>query len=354
MRSFPRVQDHPSISIKLLRRHRIFDHPMTQFHFTSNGLEIEVMFDQENSFLNFSCRLGSASSRGRIGLVSVKSNIGVRRFFMCPHLVQKTTEIHFIDGSWGSRRAFPLSNRPSRFQRREEKLQARLAQLEGRDGYPKAKGKHRSRLIEKVRSVALVEWRYPSLRTIFADEDLRQFKQRQLRSSRVGAPTGTQQALDLGVQLRDDEVRSRLLDWRERTGCLEPLTPPPLCSHSLESLELRPALDARALAAAGLLNTEVAGHTLIWNDDQGQEAASAVLLIDQQAPTACFVLLQPLNANSQIVEQRVELIRSRTSMRAFLRCPRLGSKHDILFLRDGYFASAKGARLCHNSQRKVA
>lgn len=34
------------------------------------------------------------------------------------------------------------------------------------------------------------------------------------------------------------------------------------------------------------------------------------------------------------------------------RCPVLGTRHDILFLRDGQFASAKAQRLVHASQRK--
>lgn len=132
---------------------------------------------------------------------------------------------------------------------------------------------------------------------------------------------------------------------------VEPLDRAALSSRALIKLERCPALDARVLsriwAGGGASLT-----TLVW--PAGMEDATQFLLAadfsDASAPSVGLCRLSPGGPGFQSLT--VEAAGPYKPGNWVFRCPVLGTRHDVLFLRDGQFASAKAQRLVHASQRK--
>jgi hypothetical protein len=351
----PRKFDsHPQIAIGHLKRSGMLNRQSAKRAFESGGIAFVLSHNNPQHILTITWSRGNQAFKQEILIGNKLLQLGYRYYFQCPITRELTDRLHLIDGRWGSRGAFRgrISASPSRAQRRLERVDQWLNELFGREGFRKVSGKRRTEIIGKLWLEPMITFRHPELSSLFAVEAERSCRpeNQQLRC-RTGAMS-TFGAVSKGADLDLPSVKERLATWlsRREVDNLDPEHAP--LTSPLDFLDDYPALDLRSLSRLGFLKSPLAGFTLKWVDLSGKQKASAVVLVDQSTAARPFLLVQPIDGASAVVEHVIELIPKAAGSRAHLRCPRSGQHKDVLFLREGIFASARANRLHHRSQRK--
>lgn len=288
---------------------------------------------------------------------------------MVPHLICPETQIsvrrlHFLLGAFASRpywhaRNMLSGNEGSAADREFRKLVEAISRLEGANGFPKARGANRERLMDLVRNSNRVpihlRAKARELQQSFFDEEQR-CKRSAFRSNRGSGPCSTAAALQAGLENPDKErlgMQSRFPPEHWRVPTLR-MTPPFVRSEP-DILENYPALDLRALnLSARMGGKKVWSHSLRW---EGTPVAipPITLIADFRQPLTPFIVLDVGQQGSPSYHRLlIELVATKPGSKGarwYMQCPITRSRCEFLLWRNGRFASAKAHRLVPSSQR---
>jgi hypothetical protein len=195
-----------------------------------------------------------------------------------------------------------------------------------------------------LRSQAFIYNWFPDLLPIFYkhDEMLARALKRSLRSNLHQGSRATQRAPAFERRLTEGEIQ----------GCAELAFPdPPLPAEAGVARELSvgfreayPILDMGALVRELRPSYDDAvGCLARW-----KTGLRVRLVFDLSlAEKPCLIICPDEGSNAPEL-QVIELVQGG---RWYMRCPILGTRHDLFFYREGKFASPKANRLVHRSQR---
>lgn len=351
------AEDQPRLPIRLLKQEGLLVEAGRRMYLRTAGLTVIVVSMDPSSALI------AWESEGKFQSELVDYSINYLRFgerpvFICPFTGQNCYDLYLHKGKWGSARGHGLlkaTRDGSRLDRQRAKLDSIHARLQGAEGLPKARGATRARLVARALKVPYATQVIPDLEAAAADEDRKQqaARARAYRSNRKNGPCSTEAALAGGRAQPYRGVAATPMSMLAIIGGakVELLDRAALSSRALLKLEECAALDARVLsriwASGGAALT-----TLVW--PAGMEDATQFVLAadfrEGSAPSVGICRLSPNGPGFQSLT--VEAAGLYKPGNWVFRCPVLGTRHDVLFLRDGQFASAKAQRLVHASQRK--
>ena len=281
---------------------------------------------------------------------------GPRRYFVCPAKGTRCRELHFYKGRFVSRRAVPGLNpdKPSVTHRREVKLIRMRERLLGLDGKAPARGEVRDRILATFQQIPFVLIQWPDLKPLFEAQD----QMRQRRRRRIARREYTTDAQDTRLALWDGGragLKYNLVGYLSHSPSeyLETAAPQKdrFLNAPLERIDGRPSLDLRVLAKKWVID-----DTATWSSPILWPSLWGLLIVDFRDPAQPFLWLGSLQTpqGRQLPEQIIRLVPSAHKGRWYMECPLSGRRCEILFFRDGVFASPKAARLVHGSQRSLS
>ena len=336
-----RFEKHPVIEMKLLvdaglfaRRGRssitIRHHIPYRVTHSLRGMSLLVEFIVDLQYQSQLIELEYSSAR-----------FGGRIRFICPRTGRICTKLHLYGDSFMSRRAHPgISVREgSPRQRRYEHVARLRDRLLGRDGKGPARGANRLRLIVRLLQSEIAFEVWPDLRRVALDsvETAMRRRGQPALGDRVG-PNATAAAWEAGRTLTPgDDIHWLSNAVEQPSGLSEP--------RDKGALEDHFGLDLNTLLTVSHARTDqLWAHTLVWQTDR-ETVELAVMVnwsqLEIQITDTSSAILDP-------VPQRIRLIRSHSRYR--FCCPISGKACDVLFLRDGRFASRTAQKLEYRSQ----
>lgn len=279
-----------------------------------------------------------------------------RTSFICPITGAHCRKLYLSHVGFASRQGTPGLNHSnsSPVQRHEQKLLRMRDRLLGLDGRGPARGRNRERLIDGLRKEPLIQLRWPELDEAFWNASQKQARteSRPLRSSHRSSHASTAAALKAGQPAAAVDLDPYLTLPSAALNNRLPLPSGYPRQLPVAILEGHPSLDIGVLGAfLRPLEFELCGHFLRWNDQAGNLLCEMLAIFDLRSPDQPLLSLQSPDGAHFHLQQLIRLFPRASDRRWYMECPILGTRHDLLFLRDGDFASAKGNRLVHRSQR---
>lgn len=354
----PFAEKRPRISIRLLKREGILARPFGDVVIDTAGLDVRVTV-MCDSYALFAWKDEGRLWEQEVTLCDIPLRFGKRRAFECRALLQPCFDLYLTRYGWVSAKGGGLlraSNRSGRIGRQLVRLDRIRARLLGLDGTPKARGANRTRLLAELRSIPFGTWHIPEAEFMVADYDhaKRLEAAKPYRSRRATSPRSTEAALEAGLSdpfLGSDSTMAPFLLKEAASSHPSQLDNDALSKRPLKVLESTAALDARVLSKLLSRDRPWCG-TLIWPAPAMEGATRFVLvadLKDRHDPRLAIKRTGPAGSSWQIL--RVQRASDYKPNNLVFICPVLGTRHDVMFLRDGFFASPKAQRLIHRSQR---
>lgn len=354
----PFAEERPRVSIRLLKREGILTKPFGDVVINTAGVDVRVTV-MCDSYALFAWKDEGRLREQEVTLCDISLRFGSRRAFQCRASLQPCFDLYLTRYGWVSAKGGGLQragNRSGRIGRRLVRLDRIRSRLLGLDGTPKARGANRTRLLAELRGIPFGTWHIPEAEFMVFDHDQakRLEAAKPFRSRRANSPHSTEAALAAGSSdpfLGSDSAMASLLLERAASSELSQLDTDSLSRRPLKVLETSAALDARVLSKL-LPRDRPWCRTLIWPPSAMEGATRFVLaadLTDRSAPRLAIKRTGPTGSAWQSVNVRRSSDYKPNNL-VFV-CPVLGTRHDVLFLRDGFFASPKAQRLVHRSQR---
>ncbi len=352
------AEEQPRIPIRLLKREGLLDEPGRKIALRTAGLDVVVVsMDPSNALIFW-----KDQEEYRQELIDHSVNylrFGERPVFVCSLTGANCHELFLYRGRWASAKGHGLrsaTRHGNRHGRRRAKLESIDARLRGAEGLPRARGPNRSRLVNRALTVPYATQIVPGLGEEAAEVERQQqlAVARLYRSNRKRGPYSTEAALAGGEAALYRGVSSD--DPKDLLATIQSHKAPPfdlaaLSARPLIKLESCAALDARVVSRIWSA-TKASLTTLIW--PKGMEGTTQfVLVADFSVQLAPIVGLSRQNPDGRSFQSlSVEPAGLYKPGNWVFLCPVLATRHDVLFLRDGLFASAKAQRLVHASQRR--
>ena len=276
-------------------------------------------------------------------------------YFLCPVTSLRCSCLYYRNGFWASRYAHGL--RTSR-NRKREAVSARMLALRdllvGTASLRPLRGARRQKALEEVaRELSRLEFvpnSWWDLEQVFDEEAMVQrLRTSSERRSVRDKTTSLRHAMGCGRSTYPGEVGA----WTRPDAVVvssEALLQARGVDPSIERLERHAYIDVATLRSGNLLVPgRPRGWVLAW-PPQLTAGHDIFMLVDTTNPDAIALKLQ-LSRGDHCVIQDIRL-RERVAMpgRLFLECPLLHTLHGRLYLRDGFFASAKAQQLAYRSQ----
>ncbi len=269
-----------------------------------------------------------------------------RHYFICSVTGKRCSHLFLYRGHFVSKGACHGRNRwnSSRRQRRAQRIWDAYDQLVGAQGYRAATGMRRQRLILFLRTEPFIGAWFPDLLDIFWEEDKKRAQRlkRVLRSNLHRQSVHAAHATDYPRPLTDAEIAACL------SSRLEPPSPsfeaPVPRELPIAFREDHMVLNISALArAAEPREGEARGYLVRWASGR-----HAKVVFDLRKSNQPQLIIYPDPLPTGWRPQVLELVRGG---RWYMKCPILGTRHDLFFYREGKFASPRANRLVHRSQR---
>ena len=356
MQNAPYADELPKLPMALLKRAKGFGDHGAVVVLDSAGLNVAVTFmDPTSALIVWKDEWNLRSEV--VQLTSVSLRFGERAAFECPLTRRACFALRLYKGRWASTAGhrLPVAIRSSnRLGRRQAKLERLKNRLLGLEGAPKARGNNRRALVAAARKMPLALQTAPELYPISktADDEESLQTARAYRSRRQEGPFSTEAAIRRGAKLgvHESVTQAKTLLRLNPMQPVKQLDLTMLRQRPLRRLEFAAALDARILGRlwdkAGPWMTVLAwpaaameGFSYWELATDFSDPARHMLIRGVGLPRSNVQVLQTRPAGAYKPNNRV------------LVCPVLGTRHDILYLRDGLFASARAQRLIHASQR---
>ena len=355
------ANERPKVPIRLLKREGVLSAVGNKVVITSDWLSVLVMSISPTNALFF----WKDHDRDRdqlVTLTSVPRRFGAQVAFQCPISGKPCFELYYSRRGFASAGGLGIlqaSQRGSRIARGQAKLDGTTARLLGLEGFGRARGQNRERLIAKALEVPLATRIVPGLDTIAHEQEQRARRRAQAphRSKRKTSAYSTEAALARGATEAPSTGRNtpQQLIAYIRTRAFQDSDPEAVRSRPPKLLEQVAALDARELSRQWTGKPSWQG-VLMWPPEVMEGAEKFVIVADLSDPETASVGLRGFGSDGQA---RLHLLNvapagpNKPTSWVFI-CPILGSRHDVLFLRDGLFASARAQRLVHASQRSAS
>ncbi|MEG3154946.1 hypothetical protein [Sphingomonas sp. RB1R13] len=353
-----KLQTHPRLSMKALRAEQCFD-VAAEFTFSFQNHAVGIMFFADTGKLRIETIIREQAFVEQVEITSCKLKFGWRRYFVCPRTRRACDELHFTGTRWVSRqsaREIIGSKNGSLSERHFERINAAAERLKGTVYRGPARGKTRERLAEIIlKEFPRVDPAHKIGETL---AEVWRKKEAQVKSSgRSNSRTGelsTASAILKGDRL---PLASDIRQWIRSDNRIDHVAypPPPLlpANRAIGILEHHAKLDMRTLALIVPKCPGRGGANLQWPDEI-MEGAQIELIIEMNLAAGAKVVVRRRSPSGLMSIYSLQLVRAKSHPRLLLRCPYRGTDHDVLFLRDGVFASAKAHRLVHASQRRQA
>lgn len=352
------VEEQPRIPIRLLKREGLLEGDGGRMMLRTAGLDVVVgCMDSSNALIAWKDE--DQVQQERVSLSFNYLRFGERPVFLCPRTGENCYDLYLWRGRWASAEGHGLlhaTRHGSRLDRRRAKLQSINARLEGLEGLPKARGATRARLVDRALTVPYATHLVGDLQSSCASEDRKRQKAaaRRFRSTRKRGPCSTEAAAAGGEAqpyrgVCSNDPRGMLAIIRGHRHQAPDRAA--LSARPLLRLEDRPALDARVVSRTWATAKSTL-TTLVWpmSMEGARQFVLAADFSDPSAPSVGLCRLSPDGPGFQSLT--VEAAGPYKPGNWVFVCPVLGTRHDMLFLRDGLFASAKAQRLVHASQRR--
>ena len=178
------------------------------------------------------------------------------------------------------------------------------------------------------------------------------------RADKKASPLGTQRALNLGRDATNQDGDYNLI-------VREPMFPSPRAPTSTKAAAARraarppldelmnyPALDIRTLIRCNyFVKNTIYGRTLVW-PDRDTQGRTIMLISDWRYLPIPYLIASVFNPTEGFFDfQPISLTRGpRGDHPRYMQCPVLGKQCDILYFRNGRFASREAQGLYHSSQ----
>lgn len=355
------AEDCPRIRIALLKREGLFESRNSEKRLWSLGCGQQrflIRADESRRELLVYWQ-GETEGAQAVEIEWVQLRFGRRPYFVCPGTGERCLDLYLSRNILASREAHGLalaSKRGSPGTRWRMRVERVSDHLLGRDGKPQARGSKRSRLVDEMRALS-VGYLDKEVQNVVAAEEVRRrrARRRPYRSHRHAGPMSTAAAFaysESGVSF------GSALAWMEPTLARAAAEGPTRPASEQEQRPVRileefAALDMRALNRIWPDQEKLWVAGLRWPAPAMCGAERIVFAVDVRNDASPILLVRSVFSQAPPVEQVIELRPAHPGAppRWFLVCPVTGQKCDILFLRDGYFASAKAQRLVHRSQR---
>lgn len=279
---------------------------------------------------------------------------GPRKCFVCPSSGVNCYTLFYDVGELVSRRAYVDRFRNRRTpQIKFDQIKGILARLEGTDGRGRSRGWPRKRAIHRLRTHP-DRRNYPPAAQFLKEEDAREAA----LAARKASKRPAENLLSLNLEMSTRRYISSAL-LREHAQ----LTPDQLEAISQSDVSIPPdrnwavledhaRLDVREVLGWWESNDKVVSAHDVICPALAKEDLAMVLILDKSQAERPFLMVHLRSGERRLPSPQLIHIRKPTSSRPRwnLVCPVTHSCHDILFLRDGLFASRKAQRLKHRGQ----
>ena len=277
-------------------------------------------------------------------------------YFFCPVIEDYCSTIYFHSGVWASRDAHRIrSLNLSPHQQKGRAMGDLRDAIRGTSVQKPARGARRRELLSEVKAeldlLGILPNTWIDLEPEFEREgEIIQRSTRRQERSRRPQETTLGYAIQCGRMANHD---AEVVRYRT-SGVVPPSTPnighAARAERPLAALEDYPCIDLKTIRARGWLD---AGYLVAWHlrwPAELCESAEILMFIDMRSDPALYFEFSK-KGQPPAYHQGIPIV-SRSTMpgRSFLRCPVLGTEHQQLFLRDGYFASQAAHRLQYRSQ----
>lgn len=354
------LEGHPRIRLAHLRQFGVFGETGKEVIEITIANRLFIFMRRTENLITVITSVQDRLIFRELDIVKVRVKFGFRWYFYCPWTGKRCVELHFIAGRFGSRESFGRrisAKNGSPTMRRYARMRRSADRLLGRDGRGPARGHNREKLIEYLRSQIGYESRDPVLNEQFRAHERRVRLQslREIRNDQSNNPLSTQEALDCGSGMRDwpayDQYRAKSgSEWLASGSSVAVPRPQP----SIARIENRATLDIRPIVRRFEPERRlVSGMQLGW-PVEATGGARLMLFVDFRDPDhSCLTVRSEFEVGIPAAFQVIRLIKAPLSRRWFMVCPVDGKHRDLLYFRDGIFASAAAHRLIYSSQRAL-
>lgn len=278
-------------------------------------------------------------------------HFGVRPYFVCPITGDDCLKLVFYKGLVSSISAFKLIKSKPGLSRRAIRYEAQRAKLLKLDGTLRASDNERERLLTFLK-------RHPQ--RIAQDENIFAFLEREQRRTDnkrkqflwESRPLSTTKALDCGLgagqHLQFEEYMHKSLEWAESLPPIRAPAEPP----APDSIEFYPQLNIRILLDRGWFREDrVIGRRLGWQSDV-TGVTSIYLFFDPRSEGMPLLIARIQHRDGDIVWQSIRLLPgTRSGKPRYVMCPITHLRSELMYFRNGLFASREAHGLYNPSQR---
>lgn len=342
----------PALSMSVLKHHGVFSTGGSPVGLTLDGTGFLIWHNEDDDSISIVWKAEERKQQ-TVQLDRVHIGFGRRPYFVCPFTGARCLVLYFHIAfasaeSLGLSRASRTAGRVVRWRAVANRAEARLT---GSDGRPPARGRARSAAVRKLQKLGVTSSVAAAAISEVASAEVARLR-RQHRHHGGNGTYSTAAALQAGSKAQPSLTSRAIVAYlSSRLG--EPATDAGSPVHDRVGLiSDYPALDIRELEKTWLLDED--GHwgaVLAWPG--GAEAPLTVYLMASFDILDRPALYLEADMAGQVLQQTIELERSRpgTPRRWFMRCPVTAVRKELLYFREGRFASAKAQRLVHPSQR---
>lgn len=345
----PSLQDLPCLSAGFLSHHGFCEDHFVGPAFEVHGVKVlPLKLFRVVGLFTFAC---DDVFFTEIEIGAFISGSVCKIFFVCPKTGKLASKIYFYNLSWASSGGHRLRSSPKgpigRNERRHLQKVHRLTKS------PTHNRRHELRRpveFKDIRAELCALGKFPvgfeSLERLFKDEVLAaDMRKRTACREASRRPMSLTTAIEGGHPASDKKLQQLVSAWRDCPDFLALQVP-----QKRSQLENHACLDLNALRRSGLLEREGDWgwhlHWPLWNTD-----FERLTLLFRDSPTNIGLMIEFQTIQGATRYQKIEFgMRPTMRNRLFLKCPALGTLHDRLYLRDGYFGSARAQRLFGSSE----
>jgi hypothetical protein len=338
----------PLVTIGSLKRRGLLEQPGKAINIPVVGYCITASFDADRCVVEFSRSTNGFISTITIQIVYRELKFGYRPYFVCLETGEPCLTLIFVNGEAYSPDAYRrLRVRPSKRKKRMHVKASRRAEVLVTAALAgKVDPGHSRELAELATLIPLPKSAQKALARCSSRQQSE--KTKRLWDERE---LGTVKAMDCGIAAGQFDLFMGYVT--EPPGYYATVVPEGVRTEPLtvEQVDRFPALDIRVLASRlELSEGEALARTLGWPSWATDDTRLLMIRDLRDAKLPMIMIGRMGKKQGECSWQRIVLLRNDRN-RWFFRCPATGKRCEILYYRNGVFASRAAQRLYNLSQR---